>query len=245
MILNSGTRLTAYVAATAPSHDIALIKVDRRFDSALPFATEARPGEEVIALGYPFGYRLGASMKTTKGIVSGLTTIGGVIHIQTDTDLNFGNSGGPLLNLKGEVVGMNTRILRDREAQGINFAIRYDVLASHLPVLLRAATSPPSATPNPTPTPSPTPATGAQPIFGPVNAEIEHNPDDGSIDGYYSGTSIRDGTIEAYFYNPYSTSVGKWSAGFMFRHTPGYRYQQVPRYFHYGGRLLLPLPAHR
>ena len=221
VILDSGDRLSAYVAATDATRDIALIKVDRSLQSVLQFATEAREGEEVIALGYPFGYELGQSMTITTGIVSAFRTSGGVAYIQTDSDINFGNSGGPLLNLRGEVVGMNTAGLRDRDAQGINFAIRYDVLASRLPVLLRAATSPPSATPNPTPTPTPTPGSGPQPIFGPVNGEIEHNPDDGSIDGYYSGTSIRDGTIEAYFYNPYSTSVGKWSAGFMFRHTPG------------------------
>ena len=181
VILDSGARLTAYVAATDPSRDIALIKVDRRFNSVLQFATEARVGEEVIALGYPLGYRLGESMTTTTGIVSAFRTFpNGVAYIQTDTDINFGNSGGPLLNLQGEVVGMNTSILRDEDAQGINFAIRHNVLASRLPVLLRAATSPPSATPNPTPTPTPTPGSGPQPIFGPVNGEIEHNPDDGS-----------------------------------------------------------------
>ena len=54
-------------------------------------------------------------------------------------------------------------------------------------------------------------------LFGPVDGEVSHSPDDGRIDGYYSATSIRDGTIEAYFHNPYSPSVGEWSYGFMLR----------------------------
>ena len=221
VMLSNGARLTAYVAGTDASRDIALIKVDRRFPTVLQFATEVRQGETVIALGFPFRYTLGDSMTTTTGIVSAFRTIGGVVHIQTDTDINPGNSGGPLLNLRGEVVGMNTSGYREEEAQGINFAIHYDVLATRLPILLGAATSPPTVSSTSTPTPSPTPATGAQPIFGPVNAEIEHNPDDGLIDDYHArGVRIRDGVIEADFYNPYSASVGQWSSGFLFRHSP-------------------------
>ena len=236
VILDNGDKLTAYVAATDPSRDIALIKVDRHFHSVLQIATEARPGEDVIALGYPFGDTLGESMKITRGIVSAFITIGGVIHVQTDADLNFGNSGGPLLNLQGEVVGMNTSGLREFDAQGINFAIRYDVLASRLPALLGAATSPPTVTPTATPIPSPTPGSGPQPIFGPVDGEIEHTmPDDGLIDGYYSGTGIRDGVIEAHFYNPYSASLGRWSSGFLFRHTSNDdAYDKVPFRRHHG-----------
>ncbi len=214
VILDNGDRLTAYVAASDTSRDIALIKVNRHFHRVLQFATEVREGEEVIALGYPFSYTLGQSMTITTGIVSAFRTSGGVAYIQTDTDLNFGNSGGPLLNLRGEVVGMNTSVLRDWEAQGINFAIRYDVLANRLPVLRRAAARPPTATPTPTATPEP------KPIFGPVDGEIEHKiHETGYIDGYHAwGVSMEDGIIEARFYNPYSASVGKWSSGFMFRH---------------------------
>ena len=221
VILESGDRLTAYVAATDPSRDIALIKVDRRFNSMLRFATEARVGEEVIALGYPLGYRLGETMTTTTGVVSAFRTFpNGVAYIQTDADINPGNSGGPLLNLKGEVVGMNTAGYRADEAQGINFAIRYDVLASRLSVLLGDATSPPTVTHTPTPTPVPAPGTGPQPIFGPLNGEIAHNPDDGLVDVYdASGIWITDGVIEASFYNPYSSNVSGWSSGFIFRNS--------------------------
>ena len=214
MILDSGDRLFAYVAAIDASRDIALIKVDRSFPSVLQFATNAREGEEVIALGYPFRYTLGESMTVTTGIISAFRTSGSVAYIQTDSDINFGNSGGPLLNLRGQVVGMNTAGLRERDAQGINFAIRYDVLASRLPALLRTAARPPTVTPTPTPTSEP------QPIFGPVDGEIEHNLEDGFIDDYDpGGIWISDGIIEALFENPYPSTVGHWSYGFLFRQT--------------------------
>ena len=210
VILDSGARMNAYVAATDASRDIALIKVDTNFDSALRFATDARGGEEVIALGYPFGYRLGQSMTITAGIISAFRMHDGVAHIQTDSAINPGNSGGPLLNLSGEVVGMNTK--RRQDAQGINFAIRYDVLAGRLPVLLADAAKPTTTTPTPAATPGP------EPIFGPVDGEIEHEPDDGFIDSYYArGVSMENGIIEAHFHNPYSASVGQWSSGFLFR----------------------------
>ena len=209
VILDNGDRLTAYVAATDASRDIALIKVDRSFQSVLQFATEAREGEEVIALGYPFGYTLGQGMTITTGIVSALRTYDGVAYVQTDSALNPGNSGGPLLNLTGAVVGMNTAGITD--AQGLNFAIRYDVLTGRLPALRGSAARPPTVTPTPTPTPEP------QPIFGPVDGEIAHSPGDGFIDEYDSWAWITDGVIEGRFYNPYPTSVGSWSYGFQFR----------------------------
>ena len=210
LITHTGARLTAYVAAVDAGRDIALVKVDMPFHSVLSFATEAREGEEVIALGYPFGYELGQSMTITTGIVSALRTYDGVAYVQTDSALNPGNSGGPLLNLRGAVVGMNTAGITD--AQGLNFAIRYDVLSTRLPILLGDATTPPTVTHTPTPTPEPVA------LFGPINREIEHKPDDGKADGFYAtGVSIEDGTIEAHFYNPYSTTVGDWSYGFLFR----------------------------
>ena len=210
LITHTGARLTAYVAAVDAGRDIALVKVDMPFHSALSFATEAREGEEVIALGYPFGYELGQSMTITTGIVSALRTYDGVAYVQTDSALNPGNSGGPLLNLRGAVVGMNTAGITD--AQGLNFAIRYDVLTGRLPALQRSATRPPTVTPTPTPTSEP------QPIFGPVDGEIEHEPDDVYLEAFNSRTSIRHGVLEARFYVPYSTEVGNWSCGFMFRY---------------------------
>ena len=220
---DDGATLAATVVASDAERDIALLKVDTtRSLAALSFAAGAREGEVVVALGYPFSHVIGESLTVTTGIVSSFRNYRGVDFIQTDTDINPGNSGGPLLNLRGEVVGMNTSAYREDEAQGINFAIRYDVLASQLQVLRGTAAKPPTATPTPSPKGIPTPGSGPQPIFGPVDGEIEHDiHETGYIDTYRaSGVRIKDGVIEARFHNPYSTSVGQWSSGFLFRDSP-------------------------
>ena len=212
---DDGQRVSAYVAARDALRDIALVELPGSWycepHEVLRFASDARVGEDVIALGFPLSYVLGDTMTITTGIVSAFRSSGGVAYVQTDSALNPGNSGGPLVNLKGEVVGMNTSGITG--AQGLNFAVRYDVLTGRLPTLRSAATRPPTVTPTPTPTPEP------QPIFGPVDGEIDHKiHETGFIDLYRAwGVSIENGIIEAHFYNPYSASVGRWSSGFIFR----------------------------
>ena len=87
---------------------------------------QTRVGEWVIALGSPFGGRLGPEVTATAGIIGARRTIetAGTIlgeFLQTDAAINVGNSGGPLVNLDGEVIGINTAIIP--YAQGIGFAI--------------------------------------------------------------------------------------------------------------------------
>jgi serine protease Do len=80
-----------------------------------------RIGEKVIAIGNP----LGLSFSVSEGIVSGLDRMGPSgwnEYIQTDVSLNPGNSGGPLINSKGEVVGINNFKITDTE--GLGFALR-------------------------------------------------------------------------------------------------------------------------
>jgi serine protease Do len=97
-------------------------------------------GDWVVAIGNPFGL----SHTVSAGIVSAkgrgrddvpLDPSGYYSFIQTDASINPGNSGGPLLNLKGEVVGMNTAI-RGGGAQGIGFAIPINMVKQILPTLL-------------------------------------------------------------------------------------------------------------
>lgn len=131
VVFDNGARLTPHVIASDAYLDIALLKIEAAGQlTVLPFAAEVRVGQEVIALGYPLN--LGETMTITKGIISALRTAEGVRYIQTDAAINFGNSGGPLLNRNGEVVGMNTTILREESAEGIGFAIQYDVLSEQL-----------------------------------------------------------------------------------------------------------------
>jgi len=117
----------AKVIGQDPKTDIALIKIDAK--KKLPTAKLGKSadllvGEWVAAFGNPYGH--GHSM--TKGIVSALgrdlDELNLFPFIQTDASINPGNSGGPLVNVKGEVVGVNTAI--DARAQGIGFAIPID-----------------------------------------------------------------------------------------------------------------------
>ena len=118
--MQNGERLPAEVVGTDVSTDIAVLKIES--DEALiavPFGNSesAREGDTVIAIGNPFG--LGFSV--SKGIISArYRRMGGIDDefIQTDAAINVGNSGGPLFNLKGEVIGVNTAIIPGNGGRG-------------------------------------------------------------------------------------------------------------------------------
>lgn len=120
------------VVGTDPFSDVALIKVDANNLPTLPLGNSdmIRVGEWVIAIGNPFGL----THTVTVGVVSAKGRSGiGVTDIedfiQTDAAINPGNSGGPLLNLKGEVIGMNTAIFsRSGGYMGIGFAIPINIV---------------------------------------------------------------------------------------------------------------------
>lgn len=116
--------------------DIALIKINVNHD--LPSATfgdsdALEVGDWVVAIGNPFGleHTVTAGIVSAKGRVIGAGPYDD--FIQTDASINPGNSGGPLLNLKGEVVGINTAIVSG--GQGIGFAIPISVVRELLPQL--------------------------------------------------------------------------------------------------------------
>jgi Do/DeqQ family serine protease len=119
-------QLEARLVGADSDSDLAVLKVDTT--TALPYlplgnSDDLMIGETVIAIGNPFGL----SHTVTTGVVSALNrslnTDGRTYYdfIQTDASINPGNSGGPLLNIKGELVGINTAIYG--KAQGIGFAI--------------------------------------------------------------------------------------------------------------------------
>ena len=106
--------------------DLALLKIDGKDLPALPLATyrDLRQGEAVFAFGSPEGLR----NTLTHGVVSAVARQtdpdSPMIYIQTDAPINPGNSGGPLVNVKGEVVGVNTFILTQSGGnEGLGFAI--------------------------------------------------------------------------------------------------------------------------
>ncbi|HTI39671.1 MAG TPA: trypsin-like peptidase domain-containing protein [Vicinamibacterales bacterium] len=120
------TVVPARVVGTASEIDLALLKVDGLSLPALPLATyrQLRQGETVFAFGSPGGLR----NTLTHGLVSAVARQtdpdSPLIFIQTDAPINPGNSGGPLVNIRGEVVGVNTFILSPSGgSDGLGFAI--------------------------------------------------------------------------------------------------------------------------
>ena len=125
--LRDGRHLEAEIAGSDPATDVAVIKVPAEglIDIGVADSDALRVGDFVVAIGNPFG--LGQTV--TSGIVSALSRSGLGIEgyedfIQTDASINPGNSGGALVNLKGELVGINTAIFsRSGGNIGIGFAI--------------------------------------------------------------------------------------------------------------------------
>jgi len=130
--LTDRREFTAKVIGADKRTDIALIKIDAKNLPALDMSAPPQPrrGEWVIAIGSPFGFENSVSA----GIVSGVHRAlpGGQMtpFIQTDVAVNPGNSGGPLLNTSGQVVGVNSQIYsRSGGYMGLSFAIPADVAA--------------------------------------------------------------------------------------------------------------------
>lgn len=142
--LFDGSEVEATIVGADPRADIALLKIDATGLVALPLADldDVVVGQAVVAIGFPLDLIRGegASFTVTTGIVSAKnrqissTPIGILGAIQTDAAINSGNSGGPLINLYGEVVGVNTAIAINQRvgtaASGIGFAVGSDTVAA-------------------------------------------------------------------------------------------------------------------
>ncbi len=130
----------AEVRGTDPATDLALLKIDDGHEFqylALGDSERLRPGDWVMAIGSPAGL----DNSVTVGVVSAKQRRIGISSettsfenfIQTDAAINFGNSGGPLMNLSGEVIGINTAI--NWGSENIGFAVPVNVLKTVLPQL--------------------------------------------------------------------------------------------------------------
>jgi|SoiMethySBSTD1v2_1073268.scaffolds.fasta_scaffold283578_2 2-alkenal reductase len=133
IILSDGTQQSATLVGTDQYSDIAVLKTDGKVPAVVTLGNSDKldPGESVIAIGSPLGdfkntVTVGVVSATGRSIDSGKGyTIENLI--QTDAAINHGNSGGPLVDLAGEVIGINTLIVRDTGsgdvAEGLGFAI--------------------------------------------------------------------------------------------------------------------------
>ena len=137
---SDGTEADGYMIGGQPDHDLAVVRTQMVPDDLQPAtlaaSTSLHPGDEVVAIGFPFG--IGPSV--SDGIVSGLHRAFEDDHnhdltdlIQFDAAANPGNSGGPLLDANGEVVGIVTAILNpsgSRTFAGIGFAVPIETAAT-------------------------------------------------------------------------------------------------------------------
>ena len=131
--MNDRREYTAKVIGIDQATDVAVIKIDAK---NLPTVragdpSKLRPGEWVLAIGSPFGFENSATAGIVSATSRSLPSEGAsnyVPFIQTDVAVNPGNSGGPLFNLQGEVVGINSQIFsRTGGYMGLSFAIPIDV----------------------------------------------------------------------------------------------------------------------
>ena len=140
--LSDGRAVPAQVIGTDPQVDIAVLKINGSKLEALPLANsdDVRVGQLVFAIGNPFGLQ----ETVTAGIISAKgrrnVTDSNVEFLQTDAAVNHGNSGGPLINLRGEIIGINTAIfsrVEDGGWMGISFAVPSNIARRALETVIK------------------------------------------------------------------------------------------------------------
>lgn len=140
VMMTDGRQFGATLVGEDPSTDLAVIRIDA---FGLPYASfgdsrSLRVGQLVIAIGNPLGFQSTVSTGVVSALGRSLRGVSGRLIeeiIQTDVPLNPGNSGGPLVDSRGRVIGVNTAIIR--MAQGISFSVPIDTAKWVIPQLLR------------------------------------------------------------------------------------------------------------
>ncbi len=140
-----GSSAEGYVVGTDADSDLAVIKVDTLPEGVAPLplgdARELAVGQMAIAIGNPFGEQNTLTVGVISGLGRTLTSTRRMFSIpnviQTDAAINPGNSGGPLLNIRGEVIGVNTAISSDNgRFEGVGYAVPSNAVARIAPVLI-------------------------------------------------------------------------------------------------------------
>jgi hypothetical protein len=134
IIMNSGIELEAEVIRVNEYQDIALVKVQGRgYPCLIPDTSGiTNVGEDIYAIGAPASEDLKFSV--AKGIISGYREVEGRKYLQTDTSLNPGNSGGPLINSKGKIVAIVSWKIAAIEYEGLSFGVPINIIEETLGV---------------------------------------------------------------------------------------------------------------
>ena len=125
-----GKEIPADIIAIDKTNDLAIIKAKTSPNKIFPVSNEdVSLLENVIVAGFPLGKRVSAAIKTHKGSVTALAGFGdNYSNFQTDATINEGNSGGPIINQKGNVVGVAVALLPAEKAQNIFFGVKSSTL---------------------------------------------------------------------------------------------------------------------
>jgi serine protease Do len=132
-LAETGRTVEAKVIGVTTANDLALLKIEAPDLRALPLADydKIRQGELVFAFGSPEGLRNSVTMGIISAVARQLDVDSAAIYVQTDAPINPGSSGGPLVNVDGELVGLNTFIYSESGgSQGLGFAIPSTVVAT-------------------------------------------------------------------------------------------------------------------
>ena len=218
--VNDLTQYNGSVLGVDTVRDLAVVSICCGRFETLSFGNAhlLQSGDEVVTMGYALGLQGEATV--TKGIVSAVRYSSSHKSevIQTDAALNPGNSGGPMLSLSGDILGINTFGLEQTESgrtvQGLSFAISATTVKEQIPALRSGASTP---VPTPTPTPRPTPTPGEGYAFGPLNGQMQLNSDDIYEKQIRSGVALEDLMVEATFTNPYIDPDQSWVYAFWLR----------------------------
>ncbi len=143
--LQDGTQREAQLVGAAPDYDLAVLRIPTTglLLHVLPLGDSARlrVGRKVLAIGNPFGFDTSLSVGVISALDREINTPGGRPirnAIQTDAAINRGNSGGPLINSNGELIGLNAQIYSPSGASaGIGFAIPVNTIQRVVPLLIR------------------------------------------------------------------------------------------------------------
>jgi hypothetical protein len=137
IVLQKGNAYPATLKFKDKANDLAFVTINNKSDTYLKFriGRGVRIGESIVAIGYPLGMLLGSNVKLTTGNISARTGLmNDTTKLQLTAPVQPGNSGGPLLDMYGDVVGVIYARLNDSSAQNVNLAIKSSIVKMFLDV---------------------------------------------------------------------------------------------------------------